>query len=146
MTKTLLNDTQWLQELRADLLADGGAEVVAATPAWMRRPSSLRRVASELARSLPAHFDRIVAIGAGADTLGAAVSLATGVPFGNDADAVVPGEDVVVVAAEAADARAYQNGSVTVVGRSAVWANAPDTDALFTTPSGSPARQRKEST
>lgn len=133
MTGSWIDDSLWRAELQADLLADGGVASSGGTPAWMRRPSTLRRVASELSRALPAHFDRIVATGGGADALGAAVSLATGVAYLNGSDALVPGEDVVVVAASASDARAYRNEAVRVIARVAVWATEPGSDALFTT-------------
>ncbi|MDQ1205281.1 hypothetical protein [Microbacterium sp. SORGH_AS_0862] len=135
MSGDWIDDPLRLQELRADLLADGAALAGVGTPAWIHRPSTLRRVASELARALPPHFDRIVATGDGAEALGAAVSLATGVAFGKEGDMVVPGEQIVVVAARAADAHAYQNDAVTVVARRAVWAMPPGADALFTLPS-----------
>ncbi|MER7006941.1 hypothetical protein ABT297_28430 [Dactylosporangium sp. NPDC000555] len=69
-------------ELAADLsatwigpLADEGHEE------WMSRPSTLRRVAAALADGVSPRETRIVCVGPGAEVLGAAVSLATGLSF-----------------------------------------------------------------
>jgi len=71
---------------------------------WMSRPGILRRIASMISLRLTGEIDRIVATGAGAHTLGAAVALETGLPFcavaGGELFGVVhEGESVAVISA-----------------------------------------------
>ncbi|WP_433891067.1 hypothetical protein [Streptomyces sp. CA-111067] len=97
-------------ELAGDLTAaglDGGSGT-----GWLDRASLLRRIAAGLAAEVPATADRLVAVGPGAQALGAAVSLETGLPFAAftpgapDLGVIHPGETVVVLAVDAAMAAA----------------------------------------
>ena len=139
-----MDTTQRRDELRADLLADGNPITTDAVPAWIHRPSTLRRVATELARALPPHFDRILATGTGAEALGAAVSLATGVAFATESETPVAGEDIVVIAALATDAETYRSDSVTILARHAVWATREGSQALFAAPTYARTSQGKD--
>ncbi|MDR5700923.1 hypothetical protein [Agromyces aerolatus] len=81
-----------LEELARDLSALGG-DAPGAVSRWMTRPAVLRRVGLALADEVPATANRIITGGEGAPTLGAAVSLITGLPFAViDADQIVFGE------------------------------------------------------
>ncbi|MFJ4409005.1 hypothetical protein [Streptomyces sp. NPDC088910] len=107
-------------ELAGDLAAAGYAAGDAAAgdavgdrgsgSGWLDRPALLRRLAAALAVEVPATADRLVAAGPGAQALGAAVSLETGLPFaalvaGAPPFGVIhPGETVVVIAVDAASA------------------------------------------
>lgn len=88
-------------ELAADLRAAGDAEN------WVTRPALLRRLAEVLSRDLAPTVDRVLATGPGAEALGAAVALCTGLPFAvhGGLGAVHPGEEIAVVAADIGTAR-----------------------------------------
>ncbi|MFJ1586640.1 hypothetical protein ACIOC1_25360 [Streptomyces sp. NPDC088197] len=103
------------EELAGDLAAAGYAAGDAvgdrgSGSGWLDRPALLRRLAAALAAEVPATADRLVAAGPGAQALGAAVSLETGLPFaalvaGAPPFGVIhPGETVVVIAVDAASA------------------------------------------
>lgn len=103
------------EELAGDLAAaeyDDGAGDGGSGAGWLDRPSLLRRLAAALAAEVPATADRLVAAGPGAQALGAAVSLETGLPFAAFAvgappfGVIHPGETVVVIAVEADSAAA----------------------------------------
>jgi len=71
---------------------------------WMSRPGILRRISSAISPRLTGEIDRIVATGTGAQTLGAALALETGLPFcavvGEELFGVVhDGESVAIVSA-----------------------------------------------
>jgi hypothetical protein len=130
-------------ELRADLVADGELPDADGVPAWMHRPGTLRRVASELAATLPERVDRILVAGPGAHVLGAAVSLATGVPFVGAQGDTIPGERVAVVAVDAADAAAVAAANVTV-SRHAIWTERSTGAGLFVRNHSSTSSYQKE--
>lgn len=48
---------------------------------WITRPTILRRIASLLSESIADDTDRLVALGGGAEALGTALSLETGLPY-----------------------------------------------------------------
>ncbi|WP_329175691.1 hypothetical protein [Streptomyces sp. NBC_01477] len=100
-----------LERPAAVLAAELAADLTAADPAgWLARPSLLRRLAAALAPGAAPTADRLLAVGPGAQALGAAVSLETGLPFAARAPGAPalgdlhPGETVVVLAVEAASA------------------------------------------
>lgn len=71
---------------------------------WMSRPGILRRVSNAMSPRLTGDIDRIVATGPGAQILGAALALETGLPFcaviGNELfGSIHEGESVAVVSA-----------------------------------------------
>ncbi|WP_223690520.1 hypothetical protein [Leifsonia poae] len=71
-----------LDELSQDLSATwNAASVPASISTWMSRPSILRRIADALSAELRDDIDRILAVGPGAQALGSAVALATGIPY-----------------------------------------------------------------
>jgi len=98
------------QELAQDLAAcwspTGREEGV---QEWMARPSLLRRIARLLAVAIPAGVDRIIAVGTGAQTLGASVSLTTGLPF------VAIEEDIGSAGVVTIFGRVHQGESIAVV-------------------------------
>jgi hypothetical protein len=92
------------QELALDLAAAwDAADLDSDVASWMTRPGILRRIAAALSLRIPPDVDRIVAIGPGAQALGAATSLATGIDYavleGDGFGSVRPGERVIVIAA-----------------------------------------------
>lgn len=97
-------------ELAADLSATWSSPLTTAKhDDWMSRPSILRRVAAALADGISGGTERIACVGAGSEVLGAAVSLATGIPFVAIEDANVhfgtvhPGERVAVMSVRPVD-------------------------------------------
>ncbi len=133
-----------LAELQADLLADGRSTAADGSPSWMHRPSTVRWIAGELARAVPDRVERIIATGPGDAVLGAALGLATGVPFASASDSLTPGERVAVVAIDLDDATAFENPRADVVSRHAVWARRRSESALFVAPRTDQTDNEKE--
>lgn len=93
-----------MTELALDLEAIWPLNALADVDGWITRPAILRRVASVIADRIGADVDRIVTVGPGAEALGAALALRTGLPFATRGDAfdrgeVRPGESIFVAAA-----------------------------------------------
>jgi hypothetical protein len=95
------------EELAADIRAVWAPASPERLEGWLARPALLRQVAALLGRVVPSGTDRIVALGHGAEILGAAVGLHTGMPFAVRGPTRIgtlrEGESVAVVAALVSD-------------------------------------------
>jgi hypothetical protein len=97
--------------------------------AWLSRPALLRRVAEQIARRVPAACGSIIAAGAHAAPLGAAVGLVTGVRWAVlEIDGETPLDEAAVVAISAEDAAGVAG---TPLARIAVIGEAPQVAVIF---------------